>query len=206
VHVCAQVLRVKSCTAGSHARSVLRDGDILLTVAGRPVTHFAAVEAAVAAASSASAGAALAAAQQLQNGSAGDLSGLAQASSGEGNEASAATTFQVGGDVAAGADVAAAGGDARCAKRRRGVSGAAIDMLPLASDASTLDAILNRQRTFPRWRSAPVCLSLMHVACMSSQKAFVGDLLSCARSLHGMSLTERLYHVGVFMQVRAAAG
>ena len=43
-----QVLRVRSCLAGSNARSVLRDGDILLTVAGRAVSHFQAVEAAVA--------------------------------------------------------------------------------------------------------------------------------------------------------------
>ena len=44
----AQVLRVRSCLAGSHARSVLQDGDFLLTVAGRPVSHFQAVEAALA--------------------------------------------------------------------------------------------------------------------------------------------------------------
>lgn len=44
-----QVLRVRSCVAGSHAREVLRDGDMLLSVAGRPVSHFRAVEAAVAA-------------------------------------------------------------------------------------------------------------------------------------------------------------
>ena len=43
-----QVLRVRSCLAGSNARSVLKDGDILLTVAGRAVSHFQAVEAAVA--------------------------------------------------------------------------------------------------------------------------------------------------------------
>ena len=39
---------MRSCLAGSHARSVLQDGDFLLTVAGRPVSHFQAVEAAVA--------------------------------------------------------------------------------------------------------------------------------------------------------------
>lgn len=43
-----QVLRVRSCLAGSNARSVLKDGDILLTVAGHAVSHFQAVEAAVA--------------------------------------------------------------------------------------------------------------------------------------------------------------
>ena len=39
---------MRSCLAGSHARSVLQDGDFLLTVAGRPVSHFQAVEAALA--------------------------------------------------------------------------------------------------------------------------------------------------------------
>ncbi|EIE24624.1 DegP-type protease [Coccomyxa subellipsoidea C-169] len=44
-----QVLRVRSCMASSAARAVLLDGDLLLSVAGRPVSHFRAVEAAVAA-------------------------------------------------------------------------------------------------------------------------------------------------------------
>ena len=39
---------MRSCLAGSHARSVLQDSDFLLTVAGRPVSHFQAVEAALA--------------------------------------------------------------------------------------------------------------------------------------------------------------
>ena len=43
-----QVLRVRSCLAGSNARRVLKDGDSLLTVAGHAVSHFQAVEAAVA--------------------------------------------------------------------------------------------------------------------------------------------------------------
>ena len=40
---------MRSCLAGSHARGVLQDGDFLLTVAGRAVSHFQAAEAAVAA-------------------------------------------------------------------------------------------------------------------------------------------------------------
>lgn len=40
---------MRSCLAASHARSVLQDGDFLLTVAGRAVSHFQAVEAAIAA-------------------------------------------------------------------------------------------------------------------------------------------------------------
>ena len=43
-----QVLRVRSCLAGSNARDVLKDGDFLLSVAGRAVSHFQALEAAVA--------------------------------------------------------------------------------------------------------------------------------------------------------------
>ena len=43
-----QVLRVRSCLAGSNARNVLKDGDFLLSVAGRAMSHFQALEAAVA--------------------------------------------------------------------------------------------------------------------------------------------------------------
>ena len=39
---------MRSCLARSQARSVLKDGDFLLAVAGRPVSHFQAVEAAIA--------------------------------------------------------------------------------------------------------------------------------------------------------------
>ena len=39
-----QVLRVRSCVAGSHAQQVLRDGDLVLAVAAQPVTSFTAVE------------------------------------------------------------------------------------------------------------------------------------------------------------------
>lgn len=40
---------MRSCLAASAARAVLKDGDLLLSVAGRPVSHFRAVEAAIAA-------------------------------------------------------------------------------------------------------------------------------------------------------------
>eukprot|EP00891_Asterochloris_glomerata_P007785 jgi/Astpho2/7785/Aster-06077 len=44
-----QVLRVRSCMAGSHAAQVLEDGDLLLAVDGRPVTNFPDMSAASAA-------------------------------------------------------------------------------------------------------------------------------------------------------------
>ena len=40
----AQVLRVRSCVAGSDAERVLRAGDLLLAVNGRPVTSCSAVQ------------------------------------------------------------------------------------------------------------------------------------------------------------------
>lgn len=127
---------MRSCIAGSHARQVLRDGDLLLTVAGRPVTHFAAVEAAISAACSGTEGAygEAAAPQQEGRASADSLVSLGCGSSEEAAECSAATHFGTGDGGNAG----------RCPKRRRGVAGAAIDMLPMASDASTLEAVLNR--------------------------------------------------------------
>ena len=89
----AQVLRVKCCAAGSHAREVLRDGDILLLVAGRPVTHFAAVDAAIdAAAGCVSTGSAGRAVQQQKSGSTECLNALASSNA----EASEGTHFQVG--------------------------------------------------------------------------------------------------------------
>ncbi|KAK9816755.1 hypothetical protein WJX72_004724 [[Myrmecia] bisecta] len=39
-----QVLRVRSCVAGSHAAAVLQGGDIVLAAAGQPVSHFRGME------------------------------------------------------------------------------------------------------------------------------------------------------------------
>lgn len=44
LHTTMQVLRVRSCVAGSHAQQVLHDGDLVLAVAGQPVTSFTALE------------------------------------------------------------------------------------------------------------------------------------------------------------------
>ncbi|GAB4820286.1 hypothetical protein N2152v2_007332 [Parachlorella kessleri] len=44
-----QVLRVRSCTANSHAQQVLKDGDMVLAVAGRPVSSYDDVERLIAA-------------------------------------------------------------------------------------------------------------------------------------------------------------
>ena len=46
-----QVLRVRSCVAGSHASHVLKDGDLVLAVNSQPVTSYRDVESIVAAAS-----------------------------------------------------------------------------------------------------------------------------------------------------------
>ena len=155
-----QVLRVKSCIAGSHAREVLQDGDILLTVGGRPVTHFSAVDAAVAAALAAppassvqsAAGAPAARPSKAEVAAALDL---ACASSGSLAQMSEATCFE----AAAAADEGTPPGGgvaARFAKRRRGIAGGAIvDALPTASDASTLEAVLSRCRPWQKitpWR------------------------------------------------------
>mgnify|MGYP001807170171 CR=1 FL=1 len=51
----AQVLRVRSCVAQSHASKVLRSGDMLLAMSGRPVTCFQDVERLISEASAAAA-------------------------------------------------------------------------------------------------------------------------------------------------------
>ncbi len=127
--------------AGSAARAALHDGDLLLSVASRPVSHFGAVEAAVAASFS-----------QLPSSPAGAPTksavspaktvGIVAAradSTDLGETASDGTVFHMtsGGKRAAASCSTEA---AVSSKRQRVVSGAALDLMCTASDANTLDA------------------------------------------------------------------
>lgn len=137
----AQVLRVRSCVAGSAARAALHDGDLLLSVAGRPVSHFGAVEAAVAA-SFCQSPASPAVAPIKSAVSPAKTAGISAAradSTDLGETASDGTVFHIteGGKRAA---ASSSTGAAVSFKRQRVVSGAALDLTCTASDANTLDA------------------------------------------------------------------
>ena len=120
--------------AGSAARAVLLDGDLLLSVAGRPVSHFRAVEAAVAAsfpAAQASVKISPSPAKSVAAGGADRQDSTELASEG--------TVFQIGAPKG-GKRGAASSSAAGPAKRQRVVSGARLDLNCTASDANTLDA------------------------------------------------------------------
>ncbi len=119
--------------AGSAARAVLLDGDLLLSVAGRPVSHFRAVEAAVAA----SFPAAQASVKISPSPVAVAAGGADRQDSSE--LASEGTVFQIGAPEG-GKRGAASSSAAGPAKRQRVVSGARLDLNCTASDANTLDA------------------------------------------------------------------
>ena len=139
----AQVLRVRSCVAGSAARAALHDSDLLLSVAGRPVSHFSAVEAAVAA-SFAQSPASPAAAPIKSATSPAKTAGIATAradSTDLGETASDGTVFQcLDGGKRAAASSSSIGAELSFKRQRVAVSGAALDLMCTASDANTLDA------------------------------------------------------------------
>ena len=139
-----QVLRVRSCVAGSAARAALHDGDLLLSVAGRPVSHFVAVEAAVAASFAQSPASPAAAAPIKSAVSPAKAAGIAAAradSTDLGETASDGTVFQcLDGGKRAAASSSSIGAELSFKRRRVAVSGAALDLTCTASDANTLDA------------------------------------------------------------------
>jgi hypothetical protein len=129
-----QVLRVRSCLAGSAARAALRDGDLLLSVAGRPVSHFRAVEAAVDASFSP---ATPAQANPIKIAPSSEMTAGGSADRQDSTElASEGTVFQIEGAKRGAANSSGAGPF----KRQRIVSGARLDLTCTASDANTIDA------------------------------------------------------------------